>query len=192
MAHIYLAMVDTPGAFAYLIRKFLGQKYVHVVLAMDAELLEAYSIGRRNPSIPLLAGFEKEDAWKILRTFPTADYMVYELECSKEQKNAIRLRLEEDYRNRWHFHYAVIGLLFLVRGIPFYQKGHYTCSSYIAKILEENGIRICGKHFSLVTPKDFFHYPHKRVVFEGSLAELAAAGQQGRNQRIYGKEAAYG
>lgn len=172
MAHIYLAMVDTPGVFAYLIRRFLGQKYIHVVISMDEGMEEAYSFGRRNPRIPLSAGFEKEDKEKILRAFPTADYMVCELMCSEEQKNNIRRQLEEDYRQRWHLHYAVLGLPFIVWGRPFYQRGHYTCSSYIARLLRENGIYVSEKHFSLITPKDFWFYPDKRVVFEGSLAEL--------------------
>lgn len=172
MAHIYLALVDTPGVFAYLIRRFLRQKYIHVVLSMDERLEEAYSFGRRNPRIPLSAGFEKEDKRKILRAFPTADYMVCELTCSREQKETIRGRLESDYRRRWHYHYAVIGLPFIVLEIPFYQKRHYTCSSYIARVLADSGIRICDKHFSLVTPKDFYCYPDKKVLYEGSLAKL--------------------
>lgn len=176
MAHIYLAMVDTPGIFAYLIRRFLKQKYIHVVLSMDERLEEAYSFGRRNPRIPLSAGFEKEDKEKILRAFPTADYMVCELTCSKEQKEAIQRRLERDYRRRWHYHYAVIGLPFIVCGIPFYQRRHYTCSSYIARVLADNGICISEKHFSLVTPKDFCLYPDKKLVFEGSLEEFIEKG----------------
>lgn len=52
MAHIYIAFVDTPGFFAWLIRRFLRQKFVHVVLSGDAELTEAYSVGRRNPAAP--------------------------------------------------------------------------------------------------------------------------------------------
>ncbi len=64
MARIYIALVDTPGIFAYLIRRFLKQKYIHVVISMDAELEEAYSFGRRNPFIPVIAGFEKENKRK--------------------------------------------------------------------------------------------------------------------------------
>lgn len=41
MAHIYIALVDTPGFFASLIRHYLGQKYVHVVLSLDEQLSEA-------------------------------------------------------------------------------------------------------------------------------------------------------
>ena len=44
--------------------------------------------------------------------------------------------------------------------------------SYIAKVLESNGICIADKHFSLVTPKDFYLYPKKETIFEGKLGEL--------------------
>ena len=60
-----MGFVDTPGFFASIIRHVIKQKYVHVVLGLDAGLDEAYSVGRRNPAIPILAGFEKE-AWADL------------------------------------------------------------------------------------------------------------------------------
>ena len=40
MAQIYIAFVDTPGFFAGMIRQVIKQKYIHVVLSMDAELEE--------------------------------------------------------------------------------------------------------------------------------------------------------
>ena len=174
MEHIYLAMVDTPGLFACLIRRFLKQKYIHVVISMDERLDEAYSFGRRNPRSPIFAGFEREDKERILRAFPTADYKVCELECSLWQKEKIRQRLREDYRMRLHYHYAILGLVFIVWGIPFYRKNRYTCSSYIARLLHEAQIDISPKHFSLVTPKDFCLYPYKKTLFEGRLAEFVA------------------
>jgi len=65
-----LALVDTPGFFASVIRRVIGIDYIHVVLSMDEELNEAYSVGRRNPAVPILAGFEKEDAQKNRAGFP--------------------------------------------------------------------------------------------------------------------------
>lgn len=41
MAHIYIASVDTPGIFAAMIRKFLKQRYIYVVISGDAMLDEA-------------------------------------------------------------------------------------------------------------------------------------------------------
>ncbi|MDE7479497.1 MAG: hypothetical protein K2M91_16435, partial [Lachnospiraceae bacterium] len=173
MAHIYIALVDTPGFFAALIRRFLKQRYIHVVIASDAELKEAYSVGRRNPAIPVFAGFAKEDKDRILHTFPSAYYRICELECTEVQKKGIMARLNEDYQKRFHIHYAVIGLPFILFDIPFFINNQYTCSSYAAKVLEESGICISEKHFSLVTPKDFYEYKGMRVIFEGALSKIA-------------------
>lgn len=58
-------------------------------------------------------------------------------------------------------------------------KDHYTCSSYIARILQENGISVSQKHFSLVTPKDFLEYSGMRQIFEGPLSEIVPMGLSG-------------
>lgn len=101
--------------------------------------------------------------------------MVCAVECTLEQKMHIRQTLRKDMERRYQYHYAIAGLFFLLCGRPFYQKNHYTCSSYIARLLEENGISVSEKHFSLVTPKDFYEYPEKRVLFEGPLANIVRA-----------------
>lgn len=189
MAQIYIAFVDTPGVFAGIIRRVIRQKYIHVAIGLDPGLEEAYSIGRRHPSIPLIAGFEREDKSRILKAFPEADYMICSLECSREQKSYIEERLREAMKKRFRYHYAVAGLPFILWQIPFYQKNHYTCSSYIARLLEEAGVCRWNKHFSLVTPRDFMEYEEKEKVFEGSLRELTEywgnLGRQDETQRIY-------
>ena len=68
----------------------------------------------------------------------------------------------------------VLGLPFILMNVPFYQKNHYTCSSYIARLLEEAGVCTWDRHFSLGTPRDFLEYEKKEKIFEGSLYELTA------------------
>ena len=70
MEKIYIAFVDTPGLFASALHGYLKQKYIHVLLSLDENLDEAYSFGRRNPAVPLVAGYEREDKERILRSFP--------------------------------------------------------------------------------------------------------------------------
>ena len=72
MEKIYIGLVDTPGFFAGIIRRVIKQDYIHVVIGMDEKLDECYSVGRRHPSVPIIAGFEREEKDKILRAFPTA------------------------------------------------------------------------------------------------------------------------
>lgn len=186
MAHIYIALVDTPGFFAALIRRFLKQRYIHVVLGFDAKLEDAYSVGRRNPAILVFAGFERERKDKILEAFPTAFYRICELECTDVQKKALWEKIQEDYRKRFRIHYAVCGLPFILMNIPFYIYHQYTCSSYIASVLEENGILHFKKHFSLVTPKDFYTGQNMRVVFEGELAQIVDGMPDSFSERIRG------
>ena len=159
MAEIYIAFVDTPGFFAGIIRSVIRQKYIHVALSLDPYL-------------------EKEDKYKILRAFPDADYMVCSVRCTSEQKEYIEQQLDKAMEQRFHYHYAVIGLPFILMNIPFYQKNHYTCSSYLARLLEEAGVCKWDKHFSLVTPKDFYEYEGKKKIFEGSLYEFTVRGKR--------------
>ena len=170
MEKLYLAFVDTPGLFASLIRRTVGISYVHVALSLDAELSEAYSIGRRNPFVPFFAGFEKEDTFRIERAFPDARYRVVALDCTRGQKEDIEYQLKEYYQKRYRYHYCILGLPFLLLNIPFYQKRHYTCSSFAAKILERNGLAHFGKHFSLVTPRDFYELEETEITYEGYLS----------------------
>lgn len=178
MEKIYFALVDTPGFFASLIRRTIGISYVHVAIGLDPALRWGYSIGRRHPSVPILAGFEQEQLPAIHRAFPTARYKIVSLECAPWQKAAIAAQLEECYNSRYKYHYCVLGLPFLLMNIPFYQKRHYTCSSFVARLLSENGIELFDKHFSLVTPRDFYELPQTELVYEGTLADFL---QRNRN-----------
>lgn len=169
---IYIALVDTPGIFASMIRRVIRIDYIHVVLSLDAELTKAYSFGRRNPFLPYFSGFEKEDAEKIARAFPTARYKIYSIPCTLRQKENIAAHLAAYYEKRFRYHYCILGLPFLLAGKPFYQKNHYTCSSFIARLLEDHGVLSFHRHFSLITPRDFYEYPADRVIYEGPLVSL--------------------
>ncbi len=172
MAKIYIAFVDTPGLFASILHRVLKQKYIHVVLSFDRRLKEAYSFGRRNPALPFFAGMEKENAEEIVRVFPTAEYEICEVECTDQQKEALWEQVRKDYKKRFCYHYAVLSLFFVWRQKPFYQKNHFTCSSYLAKLFSDVRLWDFGKHFSVVTPRDFYEWKGKKMIFEGRLSEF--------------------
>ena len=47
----------------------------------------------------MIAGFEREWSRLIAGAFPTAEYRICELDCTGEQKEAIRECLHKDYKN---------------------------------------------------------------------------------------------
>lgn len=172
MEKIYFALVDTPGLFASIIRKVIKIDYIHVVLSFDPELKEAYSVGRRNPYIPFFAGFEREDREQICGAFPTARYKIVAIEVTKEQKQELLDRCRWCWQHRYHYRYCILGLPFLLFQKPYFQEQHYTCTSFISRLLEEHGIKLFDKHFSLVTPRDFYELEDLEVVYEGSLMQF--------------------
>lgn len=187
MEKIYIALVDTPGFFADIIRRVIKITYCHVVLSFDADFTAAYSVGRRNPAIPLFAGFVREDTEKILRVFPKARYRVCELSCTAQQKALLQEKMEDCYRKRFQYHYCVIGLPFIWMQKPFYQKNHYTCSSFLARSMAEVGLDLFEKHFSMVTPRDFYELEQMQVIYEGYLLDYVTS-----RHLFSGKGALYG
>lgn len=169
MEKLYLVLIGTPGIFATIIRWVTGIKYIHIVLGMDEDLKKCYSFGRRNPKIPILSGFEQEKMDKVIEKFPKAICMVSEIECTKKQKKQIWGRIKYYKENAKRYHYTVLGLPFILLNKPFHQKRRYACSQFVARTLEDYGVRKFDKHFSLVTPRDFYEMPNKKILYVGTI-----------------------
>ncbi len=167
--HLYITLVATPGIFAFLIRAFMGFEFIHVVLGMDKKLKHCYSFGRRDPRIPIISGFEREEMDKVQKKFKKARIAVYEIDCTKEQKEMVWDKINYYMKNRLKYKYAIIGLPFVVLNIPFHQKRHYVCSHFVARVLEDCGIRKFDKHYSVMTPLDFYNMEDKKKIYVGSL-----------------------
>ncbi len=174
MAELYIALVSTPGLFASIIRRVIKGNYIHVVLSLDPCMQEAYSVGRRNPFVPISSGFVREDLQRIAKKYPMAQYKIMRLRCTQEQLANITLLLRKYYLCRSSIHYCIIGLPFILMKKPFYQKRRYTCSSFAARVMENHGMYSFGKHFSLVTPYDFYHLKGAETVLEGNIQSLLA------------------
>lgn len=166
---LYIVLIGTPGIFATIIRWVTKIKYIHVVLGMDEDLKECYSFGRRNPKIPILSGFEQEKMDKVIEKFPKALCMVTEIECTAKQKEQIWGRINYYKQNAKRYHYTILGLPFMLFNKPFHQKRRYACSQFVARTLEDYGVRKFEKHFSLMTPRDFYEMPDKKILYVGTI-----------------------
>ena len=171
MQKIYIALVDTPGLFAWMIRRVIKINYIHVVLSLDEEFTQAYSIGRRNPFLPLFAGFEREDIYRIYRAFPTARYKVYTIDCTQQQKENIFFQLRECYRQRFRYHYCIIGLFYLLAGKPFYQKRHYTC--FLPEYWRNIMYSLFRNIFPLSPPGIYTNWKNRRSSLKEAFANCA-------------------
>ena len=82
--------------------------------------------GRRNPAVPLIAGFEKENTLEIEAVFPHAKYKVVRMQCTAETEKSIARQLLQCITKK------AISLLYYRTAFhpvsdTVYQKNHYTC-----------------------------------------------------------------
>lgn len=166
---LYIVLVRTPGIFAVLIRIFLHFEFIHVVLGLDKSLEHCYSFGRRDPRYPIISGFERERMDQVQKKFKKARIAQYEIKCTKEQKKQIIDKLRYYTANNLKYKYTILGIPCAVLGIPYHQKHHYMCSQFVARILEDCGVRKFQRHYTLMTPKDFYLMNNKKTIYIGSL-----------------------
>ncbi len=166
---IYLLLTDTGTLFTKLIKLFTKKRYNHASIALDAELLNVYSFGRKKVHNPVQGGFVKEDVEQ--RFFQHADCAIYSLPVTESQleqmKRFIRNIEEEEKNYRYHF----LGLFGFILNKPITREKAFFCSQFVATVLMECDIMEFEKPLSLVAPFDLLEDAAWRLEYEGKLKD---------------------
>ena len=180
MKTVYVVLTDTGTLFTRLIRLVTKAPYNHASLALDVELGELYSFGRKHLRLPWNAGFvrERRDAG-IYVALKRTTCIVYELRLDEERFARIAREVERFEREGEHYAYNFIGLLNFVFPTRLRKRDAYFCSEFVATVLRRGGVELLGKPPAMTAPHDFMSAPSLRPVYEGPLAayrmESAAA-----------------
>lgn len=167
---LYVLLTQTGTWFGELIKRFTAAPYNHASLALDAELNEVFSFGRKQAANPWVAGFVREDLYTgAFRHFPDTRCVLLRLRISARQYASVLRTIQFFQENNAAYRYNLVGLLgvLLQRGIE--PDNAYFCSQFVAHTLLSSGIPLWEQPASLVTPNDFFHHPALEVVYEGRL-----------------------
>ncbi|MBW7474658.1 hypothetical protein K0T92_07865 [Paenibacillus oenotherae] len=167
--HIYVLLTDTGTLFTKLIRMFTKAPMNHASIALDPELKEVYSFGRKNRRNPLIGGFVKEDMSSNL--FDRATCALYHCTVSKGTYERIRQHMWEMERNEHRYKYNLLGLFGVLLNKRIQRKNAYFCTQFVAAVLEENGVPVSSKPSALVTPADIERAQALRQVYRGTLEE---------------------
>ena len=167
---VYVLLTDTGTLFTTLIKRFTSAPYNHASLALDAELNQLYSFGRRRPANPWDAGFVEEDVHEgTYSRYPDTRCVLLRMRVSKRQRaEAIRI-LQLFQQNREAYRYNLLGLLGVMLGRDFKRKNAYFCSQFVADALAQSGMPLWDRSAALVTPDDFLRHPAFEKVYEGCL-----------------------
>jgi hypothetical protein len=165
--NIYILLTDTGTLLNKMIGLYTKAAMNHASIALDKELYEVYSFGRKDQSNPFQAGFVKENMRGHI--FEQAKCSVYTLRVPITQYDSLRAIIQSFETNEHCYSYNLLGLVLLTLNLPVERKYAYFCSEFVASTLSRAGISVTDKPAPLVKPCDFAHSPSLQLVFQGKL-----------------------
>ena len=181
MKSIYIVLTDTGTRFTRMIKFVTRAPYNHASIALDPELNEVYSFGRKSLRRFWKAGFVREhpDAG-IYAVQKSTTCVVYELKVSEEQYARIVEEIGKFEKQADRYKYNLLGFVNFALRRPLPRRSAYFCSEFVAHVLDRAGLNLAGKPPGLTAPHDFMKSPLLRAVYEGPLAAFRSSGAAAR------------
>ncbi|WP_066186166.1 hypothetical protein [Gracilibacillus timonensis] len=165
--HIYLLFTNTGTLLTKAIGLYTKAEYNHVSVALDVNLNETYSFGRKHHRNPFWGGFVKENIQE--RFFLEADCSIYAYPINAKQIKKLQgtLNFFRSRENTYHYNlWELFGLMF---NKPIQRSNAYFCSQFVAYLLIEAGIVSFDKPPELITPQDIQQLPGLIAIYQGKL-----------------------
>ena len=174
--YVYIMLSNTYSLQTRAIGLYTRAPYNHVSIALDGQLNEMYSFGRRRPEWPLPGGFvqEKQREGTFAR-FKDTLCAIYRLEVSQEEYARIKAAIAEFQREPDSYYFNLLGFAGLAAGLPVERRYAYFCSQFVSTVLAKGGVKLVGKPPGLVKPSDFSQCDKLTLIYEGRLADYEGA-----------------
>ncbi|MDF2855985.1 MAG: hypothetical protein K0Q87_1836 [Neobacillus sp.] len=186
MRKVYVLLTDTGTVLTKLIKLYTKKPHNHASIALDDQLWNVYSFGRRRPRNPFIAGFVRENTRGGI--FRNADCAIYCCTITEKQYDNICRKIKEIERNKNEYRYNLLGLFAVMVNMEFDRKNAFFCSHFVAALLEESGVEINKqKPLSLVTPNDIKECSSLKLVYEGKLSSYFAEVNKEQMSEISGQ-----
>lgn len=180
--YLYVVLTRSKTAVSRLIHFIKHDQYTHASLALDKELCNMYSFGRKYARNPFIARFKQEPMDRGLYGLYTyLPGLIIELEVSQEQYLRARELIDHFVRHSTIYRYNYLGLVDSLISREAYYENRFLCSEFVYYILYESGIMDLNKSRNLVRPQDFLENYQKfngEIIFEGNIKEFVSLDDQ--------------
>lgn len=161
--YVYIVLSRSNTWFAKIVRIFTHAYYNHTSITFDLSLNTLYSFGRLNPTKPLPGGFVIEGKNKgFYKYYPLTEICVLKLPVSNEEYETIHSKLELFINNPKNFKYNLLKIPCVYLKIPFKDTKRYTCSSFVAYLLED--VLNFKQSYSFTKPEDFLKFNLEKII----------------------------
>lgn len=171
--HIYILLTNTGSLLNKTIKLYTKAPYNHTSIALDKNLNEVYSFGRKTPNNPFIGGLVREDLNGIYSHFKDTTCAVYALEIDYKVYKRVLKNIDKFQLKRDSYKYNFVGLFGVAINRPIYRENAFFCSQFIATILNKSGLNLFNKMPELITPYDFQSSDKLKLIYEGRILDYA-------------------
>lgn len=169
MKSTYILLTDTGTVLTKCIKLFTRKNYNHSSIALDQQLDNVYSFGRKKVTNPFDGGFVKENLYQDF--FLRAKCQVFRFDVTDEQYELLQTKLSEFELEKSKYRYNLIGLIGIALHQNWERENAFFCSQFLAYILEECEMGTFDKPCYLVTPADLIQTLDPQIVYQGTIME---------------------
>lgn len=167
---IFILLTDTGTWFSRMIKLYTRAPYNHASIALDEELNDLYSFGRKVYTNPFSAGFIKERLDKgVFFHQKETRCALYKLTVDENQYDLLLETISHFESLSAQYKYNLLGIFAMAVNMELKRENAYTCSQFVATVLQLSGIDLIKKSPQLIRPDDFVNIPALELTYEGRL-----------------------
>lgn len=164
---LYLVLMSTRSLLSRTIKLYTRDEYNHASIALEEDLSDIVSFGRKNINNPFIGGFTQENIAHPF--FRSATCSVYSCELTEEQYVAVKNQLDYFKANQHKLRYNLLGLIAIATRYELERQDAYFCSQFVGKVLEETSICILPKKINFLTPTDLSQLECFTLIYSGTI-----------------------
>jgi len=170
MESIYILLTKSDTYFSRFIHYVTEDEFTHSSIALDRNLKQVYSFGRRHPRLMWPAGLVREDVRSgLFKQSENNNCCLFELVVEDDVYANIADDIENMMKESRKYHYNLMGAFYCKMNIPHAKDNKYFCSEFVSDILYRNDALPLPKPASLMRPVDFCDVKELNVLYSGEL-----------------------
>lgn len=171
MKKIYIVLAHTGTLLSRIIRIKTGAEYTHSSIALDEDLKEMYSFGRKYSYIAFIGGFVREGAsFGTYKRFYNTEISLYELTITDEQYSKLKETIEYVKVHKDEYKFNILGLFLAGFNRKRKQEKTYYCAEFVKAVLDKSGIDVSNLP-DVIKPENFKNLKDAKLIYKGLLKE---------------------
>lgn len=169
MRKIYIVLAHTGTLLSRIIRIKTGAEYTHVSIALDKNLEQMYSFGRKYAYIAFIGGFVKEGtSFGTYKRFYNTEISVFEILVTDNQYSKICATIEHVKEHKAEYKFNILGLFLAGFNKKMQFSKTYYCAEFVKKVLEKAEIDTSNLP-DIIKPEHFKNLKGAKLIYKGKL-----------------------